>query len=404
MKRNMITFFSLLGLCSAIVLDDDLHPNANINPSEIPWSIVNYDGSDVDATDGTIFHEADWAPECDPWKTDSMDLENAYNTPYASLNGDWICPEEWRSMSGCGDFLDDPRADVCEERQVLDECSDQRVIKESQPLVTMFHSCVQHPIHYINDYSTSDGSDTPPMVGRHRERWPVYGEYEFLPKQRWLHAAEHGAMIFLYDPCISEQTLCQLRQYITSVGAKLQPDLYETDTGGRAEADAFRYVLSPYKNLRKPIAIISWGFSFFSSCVNQPGMDAFITKHYRQAWEDWPPSGAYSYLHMGYTKDNHNDACPALTEYAWREDSSKTLYETNAQTVTSLAMRLEELERRMLELEDARRRLRSTRSEVAALRRELKLKDDIIGDLMDLLNKSNDPNLKQQAMKLAARL
>lgn len=400
----MLFFISLLAFSNAIVLDEDLHPDANINPAEIPWSIVNYEGSDVDATDGTIFHAADWAPECDPWKTNSMDLESSYSTPYASLNGDWVCPEDWRSMSGCGDFLDDPRGEVCEEEKVLDRCSDQRVIKESQPLVTQFHACVQHPIHYVNDYSTVDNSDTPPMVGRHRERWPAYGEYEFLPKQRWLHAAEHGAMVFLYDSCLSEETLCQLRQYITSVGEKLQPDLYELDEGGRAEADKFRYVLSPYKNLRRPIAIVTWGFTFYSSCMNEPAMDAFITKHYRQAWEDWPPHGAYTYLNMGYTRDNHDDSCPALTEYPWREDATKTLYETNAQTVTSLSMRMEELERRMLELEDARRRLRSTKNEVKSLRRELKLKDSLIDDLMGLLNSSNDPNLKQRAKNLAARL
>jgi len=289
---------------------------------------------------------------------------------------------------------------------MLDRCSDQRVIKESQPLVTQFHACVQHPIHYINDYSTSDGSDTPPMVGRHRERWPMYGEYEFLPKERWLHSAEHGAMIFLYDPCLSAETLCQLRQYITSVGEKLQPDHYGTDdTSSRNTAEKFRYILSPYKNLRKPIAIITWGYSFFSSCVNEPGMDAFITKHYRQAWEDWPPGGAYNYLYKGYTKDNHDDSCPALTEYAWRENAAKTLYETNADTIPSLAGRMEDLERRMLQLESTRRRLRSAQNEVKELRRQLEVKDTIINDLLSLISEENlDGAIKERALKMVSRL
>lgn len=364
--------FLLFSLCQSIVLDDDIHPDSGINPAEIPWSIVNYDGSDVNAADGTILHAADWGEACDPWKVDAMDLTTVYDTSYASLNGDWTCPEDWRSMSGCGDFLTDPRGGECASENTLSRCSDQRIIKESQPLVTQFHACVQHPIHYVNDYSTTDDSDTPPMAGRHRERWPLYGEYEYIPKERWLHAAEHGAMVFLYDPCLSAESLCQLRQYITSVGEKLQPNKYgDGDTGGRDVADVFRYILSPYKNLRKPIGIISWGYSFFSSCLNEPGMDDYITKHYRNAWEDWPPGGAYSYLHMGLTKDNHDDSCPALTEYAWRENTAKTLYETNEATVPSLLGRIEELERRMLSLESTRRRLKAAQSEVTMLRREL---------------------------------
>lgn len=30
----------------------------------------------------------------------------------------------------------------------------------------------------------------PFFSGTHRALWPIYGEYKFLPKQRWLHSME----------------------------------------------------------------------------------------------------------------------------------------------------------------------------------------------------------------------
>lgn len=37
--------------------------------------------------------------------------------------------------------------------------------------------------------------------GGHRPLWPVYGEYKYVPPQRWLHSVEHGAVVMLYHPC-----------------------------------------------------------------------------------------------------------------------------------------------------------------------------------------------------------
>jgi hypothetical protein len=39
------------------------------------------------------------------------------------------------------------------------------------------------------------------MGGQHRPVWTTYGEYLFMPPQRWIHAIEHGAATFLYNPC-----------------------------------------------------------------------------------------------------------------------------------------------------------------------------------------------------------
>jgi len=342
----MVYFYLLLvGVFSLLPEDipDDV-PHSNIH-----WDFVDYPGLDVNYADGTVLHSADWSPECDPWKVNKTLTDANYDTEYAG----WICPDDMRSISGCGDFRDDPREDVCDEEVTPQRCSDVRLVSITAPVVSQMHACVQHPLYYFDDLSTSEVNNVPPMIGRHRERWPKYGEYEFCPEQRWLHAAEHGAVIFLYNPCLSAEALCQLRQYIstiTHVGV-----LYGDDAtmNGRDAADEFRYILTPYKHLRTSYALITWQRSLFSKCMNEPAFDDFIFRYYRQGWEDWPPSGAYDYLWVDY---QHDDSCPALTETPWRDRDMVTgeslsiehLTTENEARIAELEARLDALESQLL--------------------------------------------------------
>ena len=53
-----------------------------------------------------------------------------------------------------------------------------------------------------------------PTYGDHRPLWPRYGEYRFVPRQRWLHNIEHGAVIMLYDPCVLQSEVQKLRDLV----------------------------------------------------------------------------------------------------------------------------------------------------------------------------------------------
>ena len=69
-------------------------------------------------------------------------------------------------------------------------------------ILTLHLLCIQHPIFYDNlnfAEATNPHKTIPPSVGRHRERWGKWGEYDFLPPQRWMHNNEHGAAVFLYQ-------------------------------------------------------------------------------------------------------------------------------------------------------------------------------------------------------------
>ncbi|RUS79284.1 hypothetical protein EGW08_012939 [Elysia chlorotica] len=54
------------------------------------------------------------------------------------------------------------------------------------------HKCLTEHLNYTDDLPTS---------GPHRPLWPVYGEYKYVPPQRWIHSLEHGGLVFLYHPC-----------------------------------------------------------------------------------------------------------------------------------------------------------------------------------------------------------
>ncbi|VDM28428.1 unnamed protein product [Toxocara canis] len=71
----------------------------------------------------------------------------------------------------------------------------------------VWHKCMNESIFY--DY-------WPPLRGDHRPNWAVYGEYLFLPPQRWLHNLEHGAIVLLYHPCANVDEVDKLRRLVRS--------------------------------------------------------------------------------------------------------------------------------------------------------------------------------------------
>uniref|UniRef100_A0A7R9Z8D2 Uncharacterized protein n=1 Tax=Pseudictyota dubia TaxID=2749911 RepID=A0A7R9Z8D2_9STRA len=286
-----------------------------------------------------ILAKADWSTQCDPLKQEQQigSLEYVEGEGWANITSReivvnwtnpktpaWTCPPEERSPSGCGDFRTDTRSLSCSETQSLFDCkrpnnADNRVMRIGEmPALDMpqRHACVQHPIFYdnINDSGTRT---IPPALGRHRERWAKWGEYDFLPTQRWMHNAEHGGAIFLYHPCLDEESKCALRRLIEKWQDRIGVVQWEGDSeidkfleSAKDTEDRFRFILTPFKNLWTPISVILWGNIYSSKCFNEAELDEFIASNYRRAYEDWPPNGAYNYL---WTDIKEKAAsCPAL--------------------------------------------------------------------------------------------
>jgi len=67
-----------------------------------------------------------------------------------------------------------------------------------------------------NLYPKSGYPNGIPMSGHHTPKWPKYGEYYWVPPLRYVHALEHGAIVFMYHPCTDDQQIRRLRKIASS--------------------------------------------------------------------------------------------------------------------------------------------------------------------------------------------
>ncbi len=138
------------------------------------------------------------------------------------------------------------------------------------------HVALPTPISY---------AESPPASGPHRGTWARWGEYAFLPPQRWVHNLEHGGVALLYHPCAPAAVVDALREW-----ARSQP----ADDGGE-----LRWVLTPYPGLASAVALVAWEQVYAAECVRPDELDAFLHQHYRKAPEDVAVDGPYETTWLG---------------------------------------------------------------------------------------------------------
>jgi len=254
-----------------------------------------------------------WTFQSDPWKFRPIDIAS----DYVEL-GSWsLCPVQQRSMSGCGDFGSDTRNVACGKQATLTSCDDHIFAKWYPELFSSMFKQRQVFAHHMptevylaglhipfnlpiklgskmSELRAKDYSLPPTEIG-HRDNWAMWGEYTYLPNERWVHNAEHGAAVFLFDSCVHDEDVCQIRDYVSQRPA---------DGGG-----AFRWVISPYhsgqhERVESPLIhftlfIVTYSFVLASHCFDASTANEFLSRHYREAYEDLPMGGYYDYLKKG---------------------------------------------------------------------------------------------------------
>lgn len=130
-----------------------------------------------------------------------------------------------------------------------------RLIEECEDIPADYvakHFCMEEKIFY---------NKTIPTYGFHRPLWPVFGEYKFVPPQRWLHNLEHGAIVMLYHPCTHPLIVNELRTLVKDCLRK--------------------YIISANINLppERPLALLSWGCRLSLNHVNPEVVISFIKRH-----------------------------------------------------------------------------------------------------------------------------
>lgn len=163
--------------------------------------------------------------------------------------------------------LDDRNPSCTKVRTLPEMCSP--AIADQMPNQGQQHIADQEIIYEID----------PPSSGPHRPQWAKWGEYEYLPPQRWLHNLEHGGIAFLYHPCAPIDLIDQIKNFIKN---------YQTK-----DASPFRWVLTPYIDLPTSFAIVAWEWTLSGECLDEMQIQQFIERVYRKAPEDVAADGSF---------------------------------------------------------------------------------------------------------------
>lgn len=131
------------------------------------------------------------------------------------------------------------------------------------------HICMNETIEYKENI---------PTYGNHRKLWAAWGEYKYVPKQRWVHNLEHGGIVMLYHPCALHSEVQKLRDIV--------------------ENCLYRHIITPYSDLtpERPLALVAWGNSVEMSVVSTEIAVSFIEKYALKAPEKLPDQGQYEHL------------------------------------------------------------------------------------------------------------
>ncbi|XP_050501798.1 uncharacterized protein LOC114332178 [Diabrotica virgifera virgifera] len=130
------------------------------------------------------------------------------------------------------------------------------------------HKCMDESIEY---------SEIVPTFGTHRPLWPKYGEYKFVPRQRWIHNLEHGAVVMLYHPCANKNEVNLLKEIVRGC--------------------LFKHVITPYNLLspNRPLALLTWGHRLEMSKISKSLVVRFIRDHAHRGPEDTFKDGQYDF-------------------------------------------------------------------------------------------------------------
>ncbi|XP_048468719.1 uncharacterized protein tp53i13 [Rhincodon typus] len=118
-----------------------------------------------------------------------------------------------------------------------------------------------------------------PTSGMYRPIWAAYGEYLYVPPQRWVHNLQRGGVAFLYHPCVHPR----LKEELSLL----------------ARACKYQHIITPHLNLSQqwPLALVTWGKSLEMSTINLAEAVSWLRENVNLAHSsEMEDDGAYNYL------------------------------------------------------------------------------------------------------------
>ncbi|XP_058066614.1 uncharacterized protein LOC131216206 [Anopheles bellator] len=137
------------------------------------------------------------------------------------------------------------------------------------PAYVANHKCMNSSIEY---------AERIPTYGTHRPLWPRYGEYRYVPPQRWLHSSEHGAVVALYHPCANKQQVDEMKQIVKSC--------------------LYRHIITPslLPSRDRPFVLVTWHATLEFSILVRNIVESFIEKYALKGPEQTYRDGQYDHL------------------------------------------------------------------------------------------------------------
>ena len=83
-----------------------------------------------------------------------------------------------------------------------------------------------------------------------------------MQSPRFTHSLEHGAVVMLYDPCVLESP--RLAENLRTLNRTVRECLR-------------RHVITPYKGMRQPFALVTYGCVLLMDTVSEDMASLFIT-------------------------------------------------------------------------------------------------------------------------------
>ena len=99
-----------------------------------------------------------------------------------------------------------------------------------------------------------------------------------MPKERWLHNIEHGAVVMLYDPCTLESEVDKLKRIVRTCIKKhiITPTTFLSPERVRHIYFHVQFFALQFLYFFQPMALIAWGCRLEFSVVNEEEIIQFI--------------------------------------------------------------------------------------------------------------------------------
>ncbi|HKA92091.1 MAG TPA: DUF3105 domain-containing protein [Haliangiales bacterium] len=147
---------------------------------------------------------------------------------------------------------------------------------------------LQLGLHVMPGAEITTWTSNPPATGTHYFFWAKWGRTYPTPVPRgyWLHNAEHGGMVFLYNcprGCADQVAALEAVEASMPVDPRCTPPILR------------RTLVAPDPLLPADVTIaaVAWGYAYTASCVDPDTLREFALAHYGMNYENICDNGSY---------------------------------------------------------------------------------------------------------------